>query len=226
MLIDKRSLGESMTRSSGVSSVSDEKISAVRVSGDKGINRIQLDDKRIVNKVSHGKSAIGQVSDNNSVVNQVSVKHGSRVSSQVRSCFIQEDEQELRRLDKDDECLVLVMKGTEVTSESGTEVFSLEEAVDPYSTTVESAVAKELLVKFKDVFPEELPKSLPPREKWIIKIELVEGSSPVSRPTYRMSPVELDELKKQIEEALANGQIQAFEESIRCSSVIREEEGW
>ena len=39
------------------------------------------------------------------------------------------------------------------------------------------------------------------------KIELVAGSLPVSRPTYRMSPMELDEMKKQIEEALTKGHI-------------------
>ncbi len=114
------------------------------------------------------------------------MKHGSKPVHKLEVVSSKKMNKELRRLDKTDECLVLVMKGTEVTRESGTEVFSLEEAVDPYSTTAESAVAKELLVKFKDVFPEELPKSLPPRREVDHKIELVEGSSPVSRPTYRM----------------------------------------
>src|SRR4029077_10088762 len=40
------------------------------------------------------------------------------------------------------------------------------------------------------------------------RIELVPGSSPTSRPTYRMSPSELDELKKQLTELSDSGFIQ------------------
>lgn len=121
---------------------------------------------------------------------------------------------ELRRLSNDDECYLIMIRSKESAAKNA-EVLSVEQALSSKDLDLngekakdeEEGMAKELLAKFKDLFPSELPKSLPPRREIDHKIELVAGSLPVSRPTYRMSPVELDELKKQIEEALANGQI-------------------
>jgi hypothetical protein len=59
--------------------------------------------------------------------------------------------------------------------------------------------------QYDDVFPKDLPKQLPPHRSIDHKIELVPGSTPPSRPVYRMSPVELDELKKQLTELLEHG---------------------
>jgi len=52
--------------------------------------------------------------------------------------------------------------------------------------------------EFEDVFPEEVP-GLPPRREVEFSIDLVPGAGPVSIAPYRMDPVELLELKKQIE---------------------------
>jgi len=52
--------------------------------------------------------------------------------------------------------------------------------------------------EFEDVFPEEVP-DLPPRREVDFSIDLVPGAGPVSIAPYRMAPVELVELKKQIE---------------------------
>jgi len=68
--------------------------------------------------------------------------------------------------------------------------------------------AKKLLSEFADVFPEDLPTSLPPRREVDHRIELMPGATPPSRPTYRMSPVELDELKKQLQDLTEHGFIQ------------------
>jgi hypothetical protein len=65
-----------------------------------------------------------------------------------------------------------------------------------------------LLEQFKDVFPDDLPSGLPPRRDIDHRIELVPGAAPPSRPTYRMSMPELDELKKQVADLLAKGFIQ------------------
>ena len=67
---------------------------------------------------------------------------------------------------------------------------------------------RSLLDEFKDVFPEDLPEGLPPKRDVDHRIELVPGSTPPTRPTYRMSPPELDELKKQVADLLAKGFIQ------------------
>ena len=65
-----------------------------------------------------------------------------------------------------------------------------------------------MLKEFRDVLPDKLPEGLPPRRDIDHKIELVPGSAPTNRPTYRMSPTELDELKKQLDEFLKAGFIQ------------------
>ena len=63
-----------------------------------------------------------------------------------------------------------------------------------------------LIGDFKDVFPEALPKGLPPsRIKGDFRIKLKEGSQPVKRKLYRMSQSELEELKEKIEELLDQG---------------------
>ena len=55
--------------------------------------------------------------------------------------------------------------------------------------------------EYLDVFPEDIPKF--PLEKEIeLTIELMSGTGPISIAPYRMSPLELAELKKQIEELL------------------------
>ena len=61
---------------------------------------------------------------------------------------------------------------------------------------------EKVLEEFINVMPEDLPKELPPRREIDHTIELVEGAKPVSRPPYRMSPNELEELRKQLKELL------------------------
>ena len=68
--------------------------------------------------------------------------------------------------------------------------------------------ASTVINEFKDVFPDDLPSGLPPRREVDHRIELVPGQQPTSRPTYRMSQPEMDELKKQLTESLAKGYIQ------------------
>ena len=59
---------------------------------------------------------------------------------------------------------------------------------------------KAVLKEFEDVFPEDLPIGQPPvRKGHEFKIELEDDVPPVHRPLYKLSPLELDEAKKQIE---------------------------
>nr|KYP50860.1 Retrotransposable element Tf2 [Cajanus cajan] len=57
---------------------------------------------------------------------------------------------------------------------------------------------------FSDVFSDDM-SSLPPRREVEFSIDLVPGTGPISIAPYRMSPVELVELKKQIEDLLEKG---------------------
>ena len=55
--------------------------------------------------------------------------------------------------------------------------------------------------EFSDVFVDELPE-LPPHREVDFEIETVPGTTPISIAPYRMAPLELKELKKQLEELL------------------------
>ncbi|XP_073133575.1 uncharacterized protein [Henckelia pumila] len=59
---------------------------------------------------------------------------------------------------------------------------------------------------FADAFPEEI-SGLPPARKIDFSIELMSGTLPTSKAPYRMAPVELKELKDQLEDLLAKGYI-------------------
>ena len=54
---------------------------------------------------------------------------------------------------------------------------------------------------FPDVFPEDI-ESLPPEREVEFSIELIPGAGPVSKARYRMAPLELAEVKRQIEELM------------------------
>ena len=58
--------------------------------------------------------------------------------------------------------------------------------------------------EFLDVFLEDL-SGLPPDRKTEFSIDLLPGSSPVSKALYRMAPAELRELKEQLQELLDKG---------------------
>ena len=65
---------------------------------------------------------------------------------------------------------------------------------------------KAVLSEFKDVFPVDLPAGLPPiRLGHKFKIDLQDDTPPVHRPIYKLSPMELDEAKRQIEYMLEHG---------------------
>ena len=64
-----------------------------------------------------------------------------------------------------------------------------------------------LLTEFADVFA-PLPAGLPPARKVDHAIKLEPGAEPAWRPTYRMSPLEQQEVKKQLDDLLAKGWIQ------------------
>ncbi|KAI5341880.1 hypothetical protein L3X38_009755 [Prunus dulcis] len=53
--------------------------------------------------------------------------------------------------------------------------------------------------EFSNVFPEDLP-GLPPHREIEFTIELIPETNPISQPPYGMAPVELRELKTQLQE--------------------------
>ena len=77
--------------------------------------------------------------------------------------------------------------------QNGCEAYLAHITVESTEKMEEVAVVREFL----DVFPEEFP-GLPPEREVDFDIELVPGTAPISIAPYRMVPVELDELKKQL----------------------------
>ncbi|TYK28801.1 ty3-gypsy retrotransposon protein [Cucumis melo var. makuwa] len=70
---------------------------------------------------------------------------------------------------------------------------------------VDVSLSSEPVVRdYPDVFPEELP-GLPPHREVEFAIELESSTTPISRALYRMAPVELKELKVQLQELLDEG---------------------
>ncbi|XP_057747376.1 uncharacterized protein LOC130966580 [Arachis stenosperma] len=59
----------------------------------------------------------------------------------------------------------------------------------------------QVVKEFPDVFPDDIPE-FPPQREIEFSIELVLGTRPISIAPYRMSPLELAELKKQLDELL------------------------
>ena len=62
--------------------------------------------------------------------------------------------------------------------------------------------------EFPDVFPEELP-GLPPVREVEFGIEVIPGTNPISKQPYRMAPIEMEELKAQVDEMESKGFIRS-----------------
>jgi hypothetical protein len=60
--------------------------------------------------------------------------------------------------------------------------------------------------EFLDMFPDDLPR-MPPERSIEFKIELQPGTAPMAKAPYKMSPMELKELKIQLHDLLDKGYI-------------------
>ena len=65
----------------------------------------------------------------------------------------------------------------------------------------------DLLDEFKDIFPSDLPDELPPVREVDNKIEIIPRSTPICKPSYRLSQTEQNEVERQLTEYLRKGQI-------------------
>ena len=83
------------------------------------------------------------------------------------------------------------------------ELNSMEASSDPEAIRLSQA-SKRFEDEYRDVFSDEL-SGLPPKRAVDHKIELTPGSTPPSRPAFRLSATELVELKTQLEELLKAG---------------------
>jgi hypothetical protein len=75
--------------------------------------------------------------------------------------------------------------------------------------------------EFPDVFPDDLPE-MPPERVIEFKIELQLGIAPIAKVPYKMSPVELKELKIQLQGLLDKDYIRLSTSSWGCSVLFVE----
>ena len=66
------------------------------------------------------------------------------------------------------------------------------------NSNVNYPLLQPLMNDYKDIFPDELPSSLPPNREIQHAIDLVPGSPLPNLPHYRMSPQEHEELRRQV----------------------------
>ncbi|WVZ84710.1 hypothetical protein U9M48_031705 [Paspalum notatum var. saurae] len=118
----------------------------------------------------------------------------------------------------------------QLRSSSGTDVIihvPLQEHVHHTVNVAEVHVEAQALAKipvaceYPDVFPEELP-GLPPDRDVEFRIDLVPGTTPVSKRPYRMVPDELKELKTQLQEQLDKGFIHPSSSPWGCPALFVE----
>nr|GFC27280.1 putative reverse transcriptase domain-containing protein [Tanacetum cinerariifolium] len=72
------------------------------------------------------------------------------------------------------------------------------------TSDVHSIHDQPIVSEFPDVFPDELP-GIPPVREVEFNIELIRGAEPILKAPYRMAPIELKELKDQLQELLERG---------------------
>jgi len=86
---------------------------------------------------------------------------------------------------------------------------------------ITEANEKSILVveEFLDVFPEDLPR-LPPDRGLEFTIDIIQGTTPISKAPYRTAPVELVELKKQLQKYLDKGFIRSSISHWRASVLL------
>nr|GFD26583.1 putative reverse transcriptase domain, aspartic peptidase domain protein [Tanacetum cinerariifolium] len=72
------------------------------------------------------------------------------------------------------------------------------------TSEVPSIHEQPIVSEFPDVFPDELP-GIPPVREVEFNIKLIPGSEPISKAPYCMAPIELKELKDQLQELLERG---------------------
>src|SRR5262249_13955463 len=74
-------------------------------------------------------------------------------------------------------------------------------------TTMVPSVIISLLQDYDDIFPEEIPKGLPPIRGIEYHIDFVPGASIPNKTAYRSNPEETKELQRQVSELMEKGYV-------------------
>ena len=77
----------------------------------------------------------------------------------------------------------------------------MREVVEQSSPTVQGPL-RNIINEYRDVFPEKLPKGVPPQRDVEHAIDTDPDATPPSRPPYRLGPREIEEMEDQIKDLL------------------------
>ncbi|CEP16516.1 hypothetical protein [Parasitella parasitica] len=86
-------------------------------------------------------------------------------------------------------------------------LLAVDDSATSFSVDIPNMFWQNLIKEFSDVFQDQLPGLPPARNTDEIMIDTGDAK-PISRPPYKTSPAEMDELRRQITELLALGLIQ------------------
>ena len=115
---------------------------------------------------------------------------------------------QLKRAMKKEEAFLMTLRELDLVDEEEDSKKELDPSQLPESPALQERM-QALLARFRDVVPEDpgFKPPYPPKRAVDHAIETIPGMSPPNKPVYRMSPAELEELKKQLADLLERGLI-------------------
>ena len=109
---------------------------------------------------------------------------------------------DIKRALKKNEQLFLLFVRKKKRNSNETEIVN---TIDVTQANPQQLQVHKLLSEYSDVFPEDLPKGLPPKRYIAHHINLVPGSQPTYKNHFRLSPQDLDELKVHLKDMIEKG---------------------
>ena len=134
------------------------------------------------------------------------------VNSPIEFCHISAHEVR-KSMKKGEQFFLLFVRKKKQGNSSDIELTNLNSHSSTTATTTSNTntdtspdqLSANILHDYCDVFPEDLPKGLPPKRFIEHKIKLEPGSTPTFRNHHRLSPQDMDELKIHLKDLLDHG---------------------
>ena len=134
------------------------------------------------------------------------------VNSPIEFCHISAHEVR-KSMKKGEQFFLLFVRKKKQGNSSDIELTNLNSHSSTTATTTSNTntdtspdqLSANILHDYCDVFPEDLPKDLPPKRFIEHKIKLEPGSTPTFRNHHRLSPQDMDELKIHLKDLLDHG---------------------
>jgi len=154
--------------------------------------------QRFFKLAQHSAATKGRVPVERAMCSAMQAKRASKKGCYLFHVQVQEDEEEVAfQVDQD-----------------------MEWSPPPSDKDIPPAL-RSVVNRYEDVFPKELPLGLPPDRGVGHTIPLMEGAKPSFLGGYRLSPLELEEVKTQVTSLLAKGWIEPSKSSHSHSGPLK-----